>query len=254
MMEIQNHIETLEDLEVNEGSLPIFSKVSLDTMEHLDKESPEASYMNNQDAFGSILYKIAKKEWGEDVDEWETDTILMNLQYRYGSIPEVNIEKILSFVALSNTMDGKLNFFNEVNCFRHTTNVLNNLEADYEFLGALIPQHCHWAIYEVQQLYPEYEMDSEPLKFMALSYHHVGALVLPVDMQKYQEFLNDFNENVSLAAIILEHWEKHKERHEDSFDDNDIVDLQLSLLKSDEVYMNYKKQRYLEDLSRFGLK
>jgi hypothetical protein len=210
----------------------------------LTKTALTDSYFKHEDAFGTILYKLCLKVFGEEFPSWELETITMCIKDMFGEIPDINLDKIYSIVALVNSRDGRFCFFNELNCFRHTVNVLNNFPTDYNFLGSLTPQHIHWAIYEVDQLYPGHKLDEDPLKFLGLSYHHIGALVLPMDMEEYQEFLNLYNTNSHLVPHIKEEWSKLKDHHPDDLSEEHIVEMQILMLKADEAYMNHKKQLY----------
>lgn len=208
----------------------------------------QTEYLTQENAFASILYKVALNQFGEEFLDWEADSININLK-KLCAIPDINIDKILSFVSLANSMDGRLNFFNEINCFRHTVNALNNLEPDYEFMGVLVPQHIHWAIYEVGQLYPEYKLDEEPAKLLGLSYNYMGALILPTGIEEYQIFLDEFNKNTELVPHLRNKWQSYiKNPNIDLMDEEDVVDQQMLMLLSDQYYMKYKKDAYLREL------
>ena len=210
-------------------------------------------YFKNPEAFGTILYKMGFKVLGDNYTDWEMDTIHMELNRLYGAIPECNMDKLLSIVALSNSFKGQLCFFNEMNCFRHTVNALNNHPADYDFLGALVPQFAHWAVWEVKQLYSEYDLDEEPAKFMALSYHHCGNMLLPDDLSKYQSLLDSYNHNIKIIPRIKEYIAEHKNDDLDKLNEFDLLDAQLLHYLSDKAYMDLKKTEYASDLEMLDL-
>jgi hypothetical protein len=207
-------------------------------------------YLRNPEAFGTILYRICLDKFGKEFIEWESDTISKELSDVRA--PDVNIDKVLSLVSLANSFDGRLNFFNEVHCFRHTVNALNNLEPNYEFLGALMPQHICWAMHEVGLEYPEYSLDEEPAKFTGLSFYHSGFLILPETLSEYQEFLDYFNVNKELVPKIKELWAEKKKTPVDELDSENILDIQVLMLKSNTLYMGYRKQQYANDLTIFN--
>jgi hypothetical protein len=214
----------------------------------MEKVALRSQYVLNPEAYASILYKCISIDLG-DVAHWEMETLSISMHQKYGDVPQVNLDKIMSIIALKNSLDGRMNFFTEMNCFRHTVNALNNLEIDHEFLGALMPPHIHWALYEIGLLFPEHTLHEEPGKFLALSYHYVGQLLLPTDLQVYQPLLDSYNENTELVPKIREAWETHHEIHTDNLDEEDIIHMQILLLRADEEYMSHKKSSYLRDSS-----
>jgi hypothetical protein len=111
-----------------------------------------------------------------------------------------------------------------------------------------MPEHAHWAIYEVEQLHPEYKLHEEPARFMCLGYHNIGQMVLPEDLEGYQPLLDQFNKNTGLVPKIKEAWEKYKDLPIESLDQDSIIHWQLLLLHSDQQYMDWKKKLYLSDL------
>lgn len=213
--------------------------------------SVKQQYLENEESFGSLLYKIVKEKYGEEVIDWEFDTLVMELS-RFAEVPDVNLDKIMAFISMDNSFDGSFSFFNEMNCFMHTVNATNNLEPDYEFLGALQPQHIQWTMYEMDLIYPGYKLDEEPAKMMGLSYHKVGYFLLPDDLSEYQEFLDYYNKNTELVPRIRKEWESFKKsnRDIDSLDIDDIVEQQILMLLSNEHYMKYKKDAYQRDVER----
>jgi len=206
-------------------------------------------YFKNEDAFGTILFDFCEKIYGDEILDWEMDTLVITLKQDLDCL-DINIDKISSIIALENSLKGSLCFFNDVNCFRHTINALNSLEPDYEFLGALIPEHVHWGIYEIAQKYPEYKLDEEPAKFLGLSYHKAGLMLVPEELEEYQEFLNLYNKNIALVPKLRTLWKKYKNSTEDDLDENDFVHVQMLALKADEAYMGMKRVQYSGDLTQ----
>lgn len=220
----------------------------IDLFDQGEKLTKFTQYMENEEAFGSILFRMAKKVFGSEFCDWESEAIILNLKDYYPNIPDINIDKILCFVALENSFDGRLCFFNELNCFRHTVNTLNNLEPDYQFLGALIPQHINWALYEVDQIHPGYKLDEEPARFLGISYHYIGALILPERLSEYQLFLDEYNQNSQLVSKMQEHCKECEARSIDDLDDEDVRDMQELMLRADLAYMDHRKREYMRDI------
>ena len=224
---------------------------TLDTFTRGQSLDKVTRYFYDGEAFATILYKLAVKKYGEEFKDWESDTVILALKEDFPSIPAVNLDKILALVSLENAMDGRLNFFNEVNCFRHTVDVLNNMPTNYEFLGGLVPQHICWTIYEIDKFMPGYKLDEDPLKFTALSFHINGYLIFPDCLIDYQEFLNSHNKNTELVDHIKEVWKKHRTTPIDALDEDDLVEMQILMLRSIEDYVNFKKETYLQDLTHY---
>lgn len=213
-----------------------------------------ASYFKSEHAFATLLYKLALKQFGDDFVDWEAETTIISLHNTFGELPIINQDKILALKSLEHAFDGRFGFFNEVNCFRHTINALNNIEPDHDSFGALIPEHIHWGIYEISLLHPEYHLDEEPAKMLGLSYHHAGLLLLPDDLSKYQEFLDMYNKNTELVPKVKEHWKLNRTKPLDNFDeDHDFLDQQVFALRADASYMANRKDSYMKDQQALAL-
>lgn len=212
------------------------------------------SYFYNEDAFASILYKMFIDEFSEEAADWEMDTISIVLKKSFPDIQDVNVDKIQSIVALNEAIkQGTFTFFNDVACFHHTTNTFNGMESDYDFLGFVAPQHIVWAMKEMERLYPDYKLDEDPAKFLGASFHVIGALVLPEELEEYQEFLDYYNHNTEIVDRVKKEWEEFsKDKDLDSIDDQeDVLGVQMLILQSCKDYCENKDKQYLKDMATY---
>lgn len=216
---------------------------------HDSSPSEFTSYIEDEEAFATILYKIAKNIYPE-IDSWEMETLTIEITKRFPRIPEVNLDKIMAIIAMNSSFDGSFCFYNEVNCFRHTVNAFNNIEPNLDFMGELIPQHITWAMYEMDQQFPGQKLFEEPAKFLGLCFHNMGYFLLPENLSEYQEFLDYYNTNSIVKERIKKEWEDRTIDVEE-LDEDDIVDLQLLLLESNKVYLEQKKKKYKKDLALY---
>ena len=215
----------------------------------------EKSYLLNEDAFATLLYRICVNRYGEQLLEWESDTILLAIHKDFGAdVPEVNLDKILSIVALKNSLNGQLCFFNEVNCFKNTVQAFNHIPPNYQFMGASLPEHIHWTLHEIALLFPEYKLHEEPAKYLGLCYHKIGAMVVPEDIKEYQELLDYYNKNIAIVPKVKEYIKTEIDVDPDTLPDDDFMNVQLLIAKADVMYMANKKEEYAKDQMALELK
>ena len=89
-----------------------------------------------------------------------------------------------------------------------------------------------------------------PAKFLGLSYHQIGAMILPEEISKYQEFLNYYNKNIEVVPKLIEYWKELKDKDIDALNEDNFVHMQALMLKADKSYMEYRKEAYFRDLQR----
>lgn len=210
-------------------------------------------YFKDPEAFATVLYRLCLSVFGSDFPGWESDTIVLNLHDYCPDISEINVDKILSLVALQSSMDGRFCFFNEINCFYHTVNVLNGFPSDYQVLGALTPHHIAWAVYEIGEFLPGQKLHEEAAKMAALSFHLNGYMIFNDSLYEYQSLLDEMNHNKEISPKVRSLWVKHRRTPIEELDEDDILELQLLKLRSIEDYISLKKQSYRRDQSNASL-
>jgi hypothetical protein len=217
--------------------------------------SPIALAMvHDEECFTTLLYEQVCKTIQSDsavdsVSDWENESLLLEMDRLFGNVPDINKDGVCAIHALKAAVPrGSFNFFTEVNCFRHTVNLLNGINSDYDFFGGLIPHHIVWAIWELKQLYPEYSLSEEPAKFLGACFHRMGWLILPEELSEYQEVLDYFNHNNALKEKIESVYRSNPTADIDQLDEDDIIEMHILKLQSSTAYMTHRKKAYQDML------
>lgn len=122
----------------------------------------------NPYTMGTVLYAIAVRQYGEEVHDWEPETVFLELQDDFGvEIPAINHDKLMALLTAVSTNS----FYENFAAFSLISHTLNNDENPLDQSDPLLPAEMAWAVTEVQLV------DDTPGKFGVDVAHAVGVFL-----------------------------------------------------------------------------
>ena len=95
----------------------------------------------------TVLYAITYRLYGEDIHNWDPETLSLELQDDFGEgIPEINLSKIHALITAVSTNS----FYHHWGAFMAICKTLNNSEDPVEMDDPLLVAEMAWAVTEVR--------------------------------------------------------------------------------------------------------
>lgn len=217
-----------------------------------ERKDAAKSILLDSAAVATAVHRAAEMLLGNQIRNWEPESIWLGLRDHGLDISVTNRDKIMAV----NTLLVVPAFYWESNAFEDTCLAFNNQIVIPDALQEASPAQLAWGIYEVELLMQadskDPEFDYEPAKYTAVSLHREGFLLAPellVFAQKELDRLTRGNED--LIPTVKERWEKLDKDKLDTVEFQETpVDVQLAKLAAVHMYVDERAKQYQQDLSK----
>jgi len=217
-----------------------------------ERKNAAKAILTDDEAVATAVHRAAELLLGNQIRNWEPESIWLGLRDHGLDISVTNRDKIMAI----NTLLVIPAFYWEVNAFEDTCLAFNNEIVIPEALQECSPAQLSWGVYEAELLMQandqDPEFDYEPAKYVAVSLHREGFLLAPellVFAQRELDRLTRSNED--LIPTVKERWEK---LNKDKLDTMEFVetpiDVQLAKLAAIHLYLGERATKYRGDLAK----
>lgn len=165
-------------------------------------------YLDNEDSFGSLCVFALVKLYGQEVLDWDFETIWITVQKDGLDLPEEAQQKISAYIALNaNPMA-----IWEVNTFQNTVLASDNIIPVPEITQQAYPVEIGWAIHEIEAFLRHTKKLSEGqsikwgddiISYIAAALKADGWIIAPNNLAFVQDALDSINKNTDLKSQIL---------------------------------------------------
>jgi len=204
------------------------------------------------------LYLAARARYGEEILEWEPETIWVTMEKDGVDLPEEERNKLQAAI----TLIVNPSFYWDNIVFQRTVRALNGELFDPETIQECVAAHLAWAVYESgiirgldndETVIPEFDEDVQ--QFMAVCLFREGYVLAPEPLTDIaQDNLEGLFPKTSYASTlkkeVADSWEKlDKESLERTeFFENELG-VQLAQLSACYLYVKERTDQRVEDLS-----
>jgi len=185
-------------------------------------KSLASAYLEDPEAQAFTVYEAAKLLLGDDIREWEGETLQLELERLGIKYAVINVEKILCASALAKPET----VITDQVAFKNMALVLNSHHPHHS-IDEVIPAHdlC-WAVMAIHAFSKtSIYFDYEPLVYLSRILHDEGFMLAPAGLKFVQPMLTRLNHNTDLEEKIK------------SKTDDPIVRSQLDKLAGVEAYV-----------------
>jgi len=229
-------------------STPAFIPIKMNA----ERKTAAAELIQDPEATATAVHRAVELLLGNQVRNWEPESIWLGLGDHGISVPSTNQDKISAI----NTLLVYPAFYWEVNAFEDTALAFNNEVVIPDALQEASPAQLSWAVYEAEILMQgtgqDPEFDYEPAKYTAVSLHREGFLLAPELLVFSQKELDRLTRgHQDLIPELKKRWEGLDKDKLDTveFLENPI-DVQLAQLSAVQLYVRERAERYRADLAR----
>lgn len=104
------------------------------------------SFLENKDTYGTVLLSIVLDNYGAEVLEWDTSTLIKELEEDFNAvIPQVNFDKLYAMITAVSTDS----FYQDWVAFGAICTALDSDRFDKDILDIPSPEQMSWGITEV---------------------------------------------------------------------------------------------------------
>lgn len=241
-------------IKLAEESIPLVRSAPSFIPAPISAERKEAAkgVIVDPEAVATAVHRAAELLLGNQIRNWEPESIWLGLQDHGLDLPVTNRDKIMAV----NTLLVVPAFYWEVNAFEDTCLAFCNQIVIPDALQEASPAQLSWGVYEVELLMQannkDPEFDYEPAKYAAVSLHREGFLLAPellVFSQKELDRLTRGNDD--LIPQVKERWEKLDKDKLDTVEFQETpVDVQLAKLAAVHLYIDERAKQYQQDLAK----
>ena len=198
----------------------------------------------------ALLAHSVELDEGDDVDEWEPETVRLEVRERDAEVPDENIDIYLAV----RTMRTTPSFCVDAMVFEKTVMALNREPVVPDQIQMAIPPYIAWAVMQAKLLIPgEWDLAYEPVGYTVASCIQYGLVVCPAVLDFACDLLeHQTAHRKALRKKTLARWNSMspEQRYNAPYAEDDPVDVQLALLASTEEYVTSKRKQLERELSR----
>ncbi len=224
-----------------------FAPISLSA----ERKAAAQAILTDSEATATGVFRAAELLLGQQIRNWEPESIWLEMQDNGIDVPTLNRDKLLAV----NSILLEPAFYWDAGLFENTALAFNNAPVIPTLLQEASPGELSWAVYEAELLMYSAGLDPhfdyEPAKYAAVVLHRDGFLLAPELLVFAQEELDKLTRgHKDICEKVKNRWEKTDKDKLDTLElEEEPSDVQLALLSSVWLYVHERAKRYQQDLA-----
>lgn len=193
-----------------------------------------------------VVYHAFQREFGNDVDLWEPESVRLEAHQNNLEIPDENYDAYHAF----RTLRLHPSVFWDGTVFENTVLALNKYTIDPTSVQTANPGQVAWAVEQIRTFEEDsFEFDYEPVAYTAISCQFFGLVTTPSTLEFAQEALEKLTpEGEELRQEVKKRWAAITDPPSHPFDETP-EGVQLALLAAVESYLGTHRAALKEQLA-----